>query len=334
MEIINPHDKFFKETFSIKKNVIDFLQGTFPPEILKKLDLSTLTQDNNSYIDEELKEHFSDIVYTCFCKDKELRITLLFEHKSYAAVCPYLQLMKYLLKIWEANSKQMQRLIPVIPVILYHGKDTWKARRFRDYFEGIDEEFLRFIPEFEYLLTDLSFYSNEEIKDKVFRRVSLQITMLLMRNIYNDKILGDKLKAFFEIGKQYFEEGEGLKFLESVIRYLYYASDIEEERVIDTLKEISEEGGRLSMTIAARLIEKGKMAGRAEGKVEGKVEGRVEGRIEGLKEAIEIGLELKYGVEGLRLLERISKIVVIEKLEAIKEAVKISKNMEEIEKLL
>jgi hypothetical protein len=219
-------------------------------------------------------------------------------------------------------------------VILYHGKDAWKVRRFRDYFEGIDEVFFRFIPEFEYLLTDLSCYSNEEIKDRAFRRVSLQITMLLMRNIYNDKILGDKLKGFFEIGKQYFEEGEGLKFLESVIRYLYYASDISEERVIDTLKEISEEGGKLSMTIAARLIEKGKMAGRAEGKVEGKVEGRVEGRIEGLKEAIEIGLELKYGVEGLRLLERIGKIVVIEKLEAIKEAVKISKNMEEIEKLL
>jgi len=334
MEIINPHDKFFKETFSIKKNVIDFLQGTFPPEILKKLDLSTLTQDNNSYIDEELKEHFSDIVYTCFCKDKELRITLLFEHKSYAVTCPYLQLMKYLLKIWEANSKQSQRLMPVIPVILYHGKDAWEVRRFRDYFEGMDDVFYRFIPEFEYLRTDLSSYSNEEIKDRAFRRVAIQITMLLMRNIYNDKVLEDKLKGFFEIGRKYFEEKEGVKFLESVIRYLYYASDIEEERVIDTLKEISEEGGRLSMTIAARLIEKGKMAGRAEGKVEGKVEGRVEGRIEGLKEAIEIGLELKYGVEGLRLLERIGKIVVIEKLEAIKEAVKISKNMEEIEKLL
>ncbi|WP_169703963.1 Rpn family recombination-promoting nuclease/putative transposase [Candidatus Kuenenia stuttgartensis] len=84
MEILNPHDKFFKETFSIRENAIDFLSGRFPPEILKKLDLSTLTQDNSSYIDEELKEHFSDIVYTCFCKDKEIRITLLFEHKSYA----------------------------------------------------------------------------------------------------------------------------------------------------------------------------------------------------------------------------------------------------------
>ena len=55
---------------------------------------------------------------------------------------------------------------------------------------------------------------------------------------------------------------------------------------------------------------------------------------EGLKEAIEIGLELKYGVEGLKLLERIKNISLVEKLEAVKEAVKISKNMEEIEKLL
>jgi len=45
-------------------------------------------------------------------------------------------------------------------------------------------------------------------------------------------------------------------------------------------------------------------------------------------------LELKYGAEGLRLLECINKISVIEKLEAIKEAVTVSKNMEEIEKLL
>ena len=166
--------------------------------------------------------------------------------------------------------------------------------------------------------------------------------MLLMRNIYDEKYLEGKLKVFFEIGRKYFEEGEGVKFLESAIRYLYYASDITEERVIDTLKEISEEGGKLSMTTAAKLIEKGKMAGRVEGKMEGRMEGeregerkgRMEGKIEGIKEAIEIGLELKYGVEGLRLLERIRKIAVIEKLEAIKEAVKISKNMEEIEKLL
>ncbi len=88
MEIYNPHDKFFKETFSIRENVVDFLEGIFPEEIVKKLDLSTLSLDNNSYIDEELKEHFSDIVYTCVCKNEKLKIALLFEHKSYCVTCP------------------------------------------------------------------------------------------------------------------------------------------------------------------------------------------------------------------------------------------------------
>ncbi len=68
------------------------------------------------------------------------------------------------------------------------------------------------------------------------------------------------------------------------------------------------------MTTAAKLIEKGK--------------------IEGLKEAIEIGLELKYEAEGLKLFERIKAVSTIEKLETIKEAVKVSKDIAEIEDLL
>ncbi len=49
---------------------------------------------------------------------------------------------------------------------------------------------------------------------------------------------------------------------------------------------------------------------------------------------IEIGLELHYEAEGLKLFERIKAISTIEKLETIKEAVKVSKSIEEIEKLL
>ncbi len=55
MGIINPHDAFFKEIFSDKENTVDFIQGVLPEELKKDLDLSTLTLDNNSYVDEELK---------------------------------------------------------------------------------------------------------------------------------------------------------------------------------------------------------------------------------------------------------------------------------------
>ncbi len=314
MEIINPHDKFFKETFSIRENVIDFFQGIISEEIVKKLDLSTLALDNNSYVDEELREHFSDIVYTCICNDKELTIALLFEHKSYSVRCPYLQLLRYLLKIWEANIKQAERLMPVIPVILYHGKEEWKVRRFSEYFEGIDETFCRFIPEFEYILTDLSKYSNEDIKEKVFRKASLEISLLIMRNIFNENELESNLKDFFEIGRHYFEEEEGLRFLESIIRYLYSTTEIEVDTVVDTIKEISEKGGEISMTTAAKLIEKGK----------------IEGKIEGEKALLIRLIERKWGELKPDVKQRLNGIDSLEKLEALGEKIIISGRIEDL----
>ena len=52
------------------------------------------------------------------------------------------------------------------------------------------------------------------------------------------------------------------------------------------------------------------------------------------KKAIGMGLELKYWVDDLSLLERINNISLVGNLETIKEAVKISKSKEEIERLL
>jgi len=63
-------------------------------------------------------------------------------------------------------------------------------------------------------------------------------------------------------------------------------------------------------------------------------EGIEKGRLEGLIEAIKLGLELKFGIEGLRLLPRIEKEKDITRLDAIKEAIKIATTVKEIEKLL
>lgn len=76
------------------------------------------------------------------------------------------------------------------------------------------------------------------------------------------------------------------------------------------------------MTTTMRLIEQGKK------------EGELKWRRNGLKIAVELGLELKFGIEGLKLFERITGIESIERLHVIKEAIKISKNLEEISKLL
>ncbi len=65
-----------------------------------------------------------------------------------------------------------------------------------------------------------------------------------------------------------------------------------------------------------------------------KEEGRKEGRKEGLYDAISLGLELKFGVEGVALMDKVQKIDSMEKLEIIKEAVKFANSAKEIEKLI
>lgn len=68
----NPHDKFFKELFSEKEEVTEFITQTFPKELVQNLNLETLELDNSSFVDEGLQEHFSDLVYNCTYQGKIL----------------------------------------------------------------------------------------------------------------------------------------------------------------------------------------------------------------------------------------------------------------------
>jgi predicted transposase/invertase (TIGR01784 family) len=59
----NPHDRFFKETFSRVEVARDFTVHYLPPEIAALLDPATLSISKDSLVDEELGERFSDLLY-------------------------------------------------------------------------------------------------------------------------------------------------------------------------------------------------------------------------------------------------------------------------------
>jgi predicted transposase/invertase (TIGR01784 family) len=259
MDINNPHDIFFKETFSDKENTIDFLKQTLPHKLSDKIDYDTLRSDTNTYVDEELREYFSDMVYDCvYNSHVPVKIVLLFEHKSYIPDYPHLQILRYLLNIYQTSLKQDKKLKPVIPIIFYHGTEKWESYRFYMSFESIDETLKLFIPDFNYLLMDLSDYSDKQIINGVFNNVATKIASLLMKNIYDEKKLLKNLVDFLNIGALYFREEKGLRFLEAVIRYLMSNLDIQATNVIKkSIEAISFEGAKTVMTIAESLIEKG-----------------------------------------------------------------------------
>lgn len=265
MSIENPHDRIFKEIESIRENAADLIAAVFPEELKRKLALETLELDNNSYISQDLQESFSDIVYNCrYGEGTTITITLLFEHKSSPATYPHFQLLRYILGIWEYRLKN--KLVPqvVVPVVFYHGKERWIQKRMPEYFSGIDQTLEAFLPSFEYLLTDLSNYDDQAIRERLFKRDANKILMLLMKHIFNETYFAEHFSEIFSSGAQLFELEEGERFLISILMYIFSTTELESDLVIQKLSQISQKGGEIAMTTAMKLKEEGIKEGKIE----------------------------------------------------------------------
>ncbi len=104
-----------------------------------------------------------------FKKVTKVKISVLYEHKSYKPDNEYLQLLRYMLSIWEFQTTNKEELSIVIPVIFYHGKGKWKHKSFFDHLNCTDKGLQKFIPDFSYILTDLREYSDSQLIEEVFK---------------------------------------------------------------------------------------------------------------------------------------------------------------------
>ncbi len=271
VNVNNPHDRYFKEIFSGKSEASAFLKGSLSPELVKNIDFDSLKPLKDTFIDEELAENFSDLLYTVKYKGKtKIQIALLFEHKSSPVEYPHFQLLKYMLKIWEAGIKEKKTPVPVIPIVFYHGKKKWNQKRFENYFEGIDNNISRFLPSFEYFLNDLSKQSDEEIVKK-YHEIKVRTALLLMKNIFDEARLKDRIPFIF-YGTRKIENTEtGEKFFTATIYYLFnFVEKI--ENITEAIKTSSPKGGKIAMTIATQLEQKGLQRGLQKGLYEGRKE--------------------------------------------------------------
>lgn len=75
-------------------------------------------------------------------------------------------------------------------------------------------------------------------------------------------------------------------------------------------------------TLVERWLAQGRQEGRQEGIAEGIQLGRQEERRHGLLSTIQMGLDIKFGDEGLRLYQEIQKIQEMDVLQAIRDKIK------------
>ena len=318
-DISNPHDRFFKESFSRPDVARDFFRHYLPAQLVEQLDLKTAKPMKGSFIDKRLRAHHSDLLYSVKLRSSgAIYIYILFEHKSSPEPFVALQLLRYMVRIWERTKGNRQKLTFVYPIVVYHGLQKWRvSQQFRDLFE-LPQAFDDLLPDFRYQLADLSRLEDSQLKGEILLRVGL----LMLKYIFTDE-LPKRLPEIFSLLNQLAEKQRGIEYLETLLRYAASGSDKLNPTDIEKAITVTfQEGGELMQTLAQQWIE--------EGKQEGKIEGRKEGIREGLIAAIELGLELKFGEEALQLMTEISTIDTIETLQKIKAAIKTATSPEQL----
>jgi predicted transposase/invertase (TIGR01784 family) len=307
MSIIKkPHDKFFKETLSDIETTRDFMKNYFPTEILEIIDLENLSFEKDSFIEKELEELFSDMLFKTQIHGKEGYIYFLFEHKSYLSNKTGLQLLKYMIKIWEqkVNKENAGKLPIIIPIVIYHGESKWDiARNMSSMIEGIEslpEGVKKYIPSYEYILYDLSPYGDEEIKGNAKLRIFLEILKAIFYKEFDDfiEVLEKSIITLEELEQQ----EKGIDYFETFIRYIMNArKDITITDVYDVVKSISLERSEEIMTIAEQLIKEGMEKGIQEGMQKGMEKGILEGKRKTAKNFLRLGLSVQQVAEAAEL---------------------------------
>ena len=157
-EINNIHDTFFRETMSHKEVAADLLANYLPGKVLKHIKLDTLFITKDSFVDEKQAEHYSDLLYQVMLSSGLPGfIYFLFEHKSYPNRFVVLQLLRYIIEIWELYLKQnpQAKTLPLIlPVVVSNSKCKGPTNRLSELIPLQNLDFEAYVPEIKIAFTD------------------------------------------------------------------------------------------------------------------------------------------------------------------------------------
>ncbi len=299
----DPHDRLFKRVMSDEANVRQLIKEFLPKELSSQIDLREMklipTEKIKGY-----NKYYMDIAVECHISNTKGQVYFVFEHKSYPDPGVLLQILNYMTVTWDEQRKKNKPLTPIIPVVIYHGSSSWNVTtHFQGQFQNIGESIKPYIPEFNYVLVDLTQIPNEEIeqraKDTPFLMASLMIMKLVALRDIEDIA---KITVIINLP----EEEKQILFL-----YLLYTVDVDQDTMQRIVKELG--GEEIVPSLAEKLMSKGE--------------------IKGKQDLLIKQLRRKFGLSSSD--EKMIRSVTDEsKLDAAAEAVLDAKSKEEVLKLL
>lgn len=282
-----PHDAIFKTFLNHPATARDFLRLHLPASLQKLCDLNTLQLESGSFIEDDLRAYYSDVLWSLKTREGDGYIYTIIEHQSTADTHMAFRLMRYAIAVMHRHLATGHKKLPlVIPMLFYHGTASPYPYSLCWLDEFDDPKAARQLYTAAFPLIDIIVVPDDEIMQH--RRMAL--LELIQKHIRKRDLMGLVEKLAILIIKGHANDSQ----LKALFNYLMQVGDT--AHFTEFLHEVAErlpQHKEKLMTIAERL--------RQEGHLNGLQEGHMKGLQEGLQEGLQTGLQQGKREEALRI---------------------------------
>ncbi|MCA9189998.1 MAG: Rpn family recombination-promoting nuclease/putative transposase, partial [Planctomycetales bacterium] len=186
-QLPTPHNNLFHYALTHAPNARGLIESQFPAGVLRALDLDSLQLEKGSFVDPDLRERYSDVLWSVRLaqadhhpdavkeRDQTAYVYFLFEHKSEPDRLTVLQLLTYIVRIWERRVREGLELCPVLPLVIYHGAADWTAARSMGELLQTPVPLAEYQVQFRFPLLDLGHRADEELGSEPILQVVLRL---------------------------------------------------------------------------------------------------------------------------------------------------------------
>ncbi|MCZ8650777.1 Rpn family recombination-promoting nuclease/putative transposase [Escherichia albertii] len=264
-----PHDAVFKQFLMHAETARDFLDIHLPAELRELCDLDTLHLESGSFIEESLKGHSTDVLYSVQMQGNPGYLHIVIEHQSKPDKKMAFRMMRYSIAAMHRHLEADHDKLPlVVPILFYQGEVTPYPLSMCWFDMFYSPELARRVYNNPFPLVDITITPDDEIMQH--RRIA--ILELLQKHIRQRDLmlLLEQLVTLIDEGDT---SGSQLVAMQN---YMLQRGHTEQADLFYGVVRDRESGGESMMTLAQWFEEKGIEKGIQLGRQEGRQEARQE----------------------------------------------------------
>ena len=308
------HDHLVKHAFSDVEHARGVLATALPPAVAARIDLSTLALQPGTFVDEALRDRTSDLLYSARISGFEALIYLLWEHKSGPEPLTPLQVVRYMVRIWDQHLTslpkkkrgEVRRLPVILPIVLHQGRDGWTAAVTFEEMLDADADLLAALGDhvlrLRLIIDDLGKQSDEQLHDRAATSFA-RLVLWALKNAREAGWLDGELGPWKDLIAAVLAERDGTRALTALFRYIFVTNPTMNRDLLRGLLpgDRGTEVEEALMNWYHQEVERG----RKEGRREGRREGERDGELKAARRVLLKQLRLRFGELPAAILARI-----------------------------